>query len=129
MSSRQYLQSKFPTARLVHIRSGKVIAEHMPVARTILQQSIGLLCVWSASALPGMIFPGVRSIHTFGMVFSLDIIFIDQDNRCVGLRKNVPSFRCILGPPEVKATIELPAGEIDKIGGVNIGDVFGIAEN
>jgi uncharacterized protein len=57
--------------------------------------------------------PRCRSVHTFGMRFPLDLIFLDADGRPVRVARDVPPWRVVScrGASEV---IETRAGEADR---------------
>lgn len=41
----------------------------------------------------GLLLPDIRSVHTFGMRFSLDLMWIDRDGRVVRVDESVPPRR------------------------------------
>jgi uncharacterized membrane protein (UPF0127 family) len=53
--------------------------------------------------------PGCRSVHTFGMRFALDLVFLDFDLRPVAFREAVPPGRLVF-ERRAQAVLELPAG-------------------
>ncbi len=71
----------------------------------------------------GIFFPKTRSIHTFFMKETIDIIMIDRNNTVVYYKKNLPKWR-ILIKKKAYHTIELPCNSINKI---NIGDKLTIS--
>jgi len=79
------------------------------------------------SGFDAMIFAGCNAIHTFFMRQRIDVIFLDAENKVVGLRKNlarwVMSARC----SKAVTTIELPAGVIEY-SGTEIGHVLNVSE-
>lgn len=62
-----------------------------------------------------------NSVHTIGMRFPIDVIFLDKKNRVLAIKKNLQPNR--LTPIYFKATsvLELPCGIIDTTL-TNIGD-------
>jgi hypothetical protein len=62
----------------------------------------------------GLLIPGCRSVHTFGMRFPLDLVFLDLDLRPVALRRGVPPRRLVF-ERRAQAVLEVPAGR----GGTN----------
>jgi uncharacterized protein len=77
---------------------------------------LGLALLDRRAAGAGLLLPGCRSVHTFGMRFPLDVVFLDRSLRSVSVRRAVPSRRVAfeLG---AQAVLELPAGESARHGG------------
>jgi uncharacterized protein len=57
---------------------------------------------------PGLLIPRCRSVHTFGMRFSLDVYFLDADGRFVALRAGVLPRR-VVRDRRAAAVLEVPA--------------------
>lgn len=54
-----------------------------------------------------------ESVHTFGMQFPIDLVYIDRGKRIRKVRSNVPAWRlsaCLLA----HSILELPSGTIDS---------------
>jgi uncharacterized membrane protein (UPF0127 family) len=90
------------------------LAEKAELADTILSRLIGLLSRNSLSSEEALVITQCRSIHMFFMRFAIDVIFIDKENRAVGLVKRIKPF--CLSPYflRARAAIELPEGVIEK---------------
>lgn len=63
------------------------------------------------------------SVHTFWMRFPIDVIFVDRQDRVVGLAEAMPPNRPYAGARHARRTIELPAGVIVATG-TQIGDLL-----
>jgi uncharacterized protein len=63
-----------------------------------------------AAAGEGLLIPRCRSIHTFGMRFALDVIFLDSAARAVSVRRRVPPRR-IAADRRGRSVLEVPAAE------------------
>jgi uncharacterized membrane protein (UPF0127 family) len=61
-----------------------------------------------------------NAVHTFGMSYPLDIIFVDAKGKVLKLFKHLPQLR-MAKAYGARTTIELASGEIDRIG-ILIGD-------
>jgi uncharacterized protein len=93
--------------------SGKELALHLALADTLLARLKGLL---GRSALPageGLWIKPCNSVHTFGMKFPIDVVFLDQGKRVVGVAKALRPNRISRIYSAAKSVIELPAGTID----------------
>ncbi|WJF91767.1 DUF192 domain-containing protein [Paraburkholderia bonniea] len=64
-----------------------------------------------------------RSIHTFGMRFAIDILFLDRYQRVVSIHHEVPSNRMRLHLRAVQ-TLEMRAG-VARSHGISVGDQLG----
>jgi uncharacterized protein len=78
----------------------------VPVATTRLSRLLGLALISRERAGPGLLIPDCRSVHTFGMRFRLDLLFLDEERSVIEIRRDVPPFR-ILRCPGAAAAMEL----------------------
>jgi uncharacterized protein len=93
--------------------SGKNLALNLAVADTLFTRLKGLL---GRSALPagqGLWIKPCNSIHTFGMKFPIDVVFLDKGSRVVGVAKTLRPNRISRIYCGAASVIELPAGTID----------------
>jgi uncharacterized membrane protein (UPF0127 family) len=81
------------------------------VARGLVARMRGL-----AFAPPGdgLEIPRCNSIHTFGMRYPLDLIWIDADRRVVRIDRDVPPRR-VRGCRGARSVIEVPAGGAEEL--------------
>ena len=114
------------TARLVRGSDGATLMERLHVARRRRERMRGLL---GRDALPqgeGLWIPNCRVVHTFGMRFPLDVVYVDRAGR---VRKVVEGVR----PGRLSAclaahgVIELGFGAARKLG-LSRGDLLHILE-
>lgn len=79
-------------------------------------------------ALPpgeGVWLPGVASVHTVGVAFALDLLFLDQSLRTLAARPDVPPGRVWAGARRAHHTLELGAGTLARLGrSVETGDLW-----
>jgi catechol 2,3-dioxygenase-like lactoylglutathione lyase family enzyme len=64
----------------------------IPVATTWLSRLLGLALLSPERAGAGLLIPRCRSVHTFGMLFPLDLLFLDREGRVVELRSSVAEW-------------------------------------
>jgi uncharacterized protein len=76
---------------------------HDPLARLL-----GLAWLRALPAGGGLLLPRTRSIHTFGMRFALDLIWLDREHRVVRVDRDVPPWR-FRSCREARAVVELPS--------------------
>jgi uncharacterized membrane protein (UPF0127 family) len=80
----------------------------VPVAERPLARLLGLALLDRARAGPGLLIPRCRSVHTFGMRFPIDVVFLDRGGREVARRVAVRSGR-VVADRRAAAVLELPA--------------------
>jgi hypothetical protein len=61
-----------------------------------------------------LLLPRCRSIHTFGMRFALDLVWIDRDGRVLGVDECVPPNR-VRSRRDAFAVLEGPAGRASEM--------------
>lgn len=89
------------------------LALRVKVADTVLGRLVGLLGARSLKPESGVwIVPG-NSIHTIGMLFTIDVVFLDKNFKVVALRELVRPFS-IRSHFRAESVIELPAHTIFK---------------
>jgi uncharacterized protein len=94
--------------RFRRVERTRLLGFEVPVATSLLSRLLGLALLARERAGAGLLIPRCRSVHTFGMRFSLELVFLDGDGRVVGLRRGVPPRRVIrCGGAE--AVLELPS--------------------
>jgi uncharacterized membrane protein (UPF0127 family) len=81
----------------------EVIVASGPRARLL-----GLALLDRSTAGPGLLIPSCRSVHTFGMRFSIDVFFLDREG-CVLRREREVGPGRILACAGASAVLELPA--------------------
>jgi len=92
-----------------------------------LARLTGLLGASEWESDHGLLFERCRSIHTFGMRYPLDILFIDSTGMVLEVVRNVAPNQVIKGPKYSESVIEFRAGALDHVP-MTIGDqlVIGI---
>ena len=88
-----------------------VLAECLEVADSSAKRSKGLLGRNALSRGGGLWILPCESVHTFGMQFSIDLVYVDRKHRIRKLRSDVPPWR-ISACLTAHSIIELPAGTI-----------------
>lgn len=102
--------------RVIDIARDKIIAERTKKAANIFQRLRGLL--GSRKLIPGeaLWIPHCRGIHTVGMRYSIDVVFLDQERKVVGCFPScLPNH---LGPilPRADSVLEFPEGTVQESG-------------
>ena len=90
------------------------LAYRVRVADSILTRLIGLLGKRSLDADGGLwIFPS-RGIHTLGMMFDIDVVFLDKDYKVVGVHEVIHPFSMTGLYLNAESALELPPHTIFK---------------
>lgn len=94
-----------------------MLAESAERADTSAQRRTGLLKHKNLPAGEGLWIVPCEAIHSFGMKFAIDVLFLDRKNRVRKVRERMVPWR-IAGSLPAHSTLELPAGTIARTGTV-----------
>jgi DNA-binding response OmpR family regulator/uncharacterized membrane protein (UPF0127 family) len=97
-----------PPRRLRGLPSTIAAGRRVRVAERPLARLLGLALLARERAGPGLLIPRCGSVHTFGMRFPIDIVFLDRDGRELSRRTSVPAGRMVL-ERRAAAVLELPS--------------------
>jgi uncharacterized membrane protein (UPF0127 family) len=86
----------------------EILGSWVPVATRMPSRLLGLSLLRRRRAGAGLLIPRCRSVHTFGMRFRLDLLFLDEEGRVIELRRAVPPGRFVRCPGAA-AVLELPS--------------------
>ena len=78
--------------RFRRLPTAEVASRRVPVAVTLLSRLLGLALLRPGRAGEGLLIPRCRSVHTFGMRFAIDLVFLDRERRPIAVAPR--------GPPE-----------------------------
>lgn len=98
-----------------------VVAERVARADTFATRLVGLLGRSGLGQDEGLWISPCRGIHTMGMRFPIDALFLDDRQTVVGLREEMPPWRSSGFVKGALSVLELPAGAIRRTG-VAMGD-------
>lgn len=91
---------------------GRVISRHMRIARSFPQRSKGFLGTDRPAGDEALLIDPCGSIHTFGMRFTIDAIFLDRHNRVLRVCKALRPGRIAFGGWRARKTIECSTGAL-----------------
>jgi len=115
------LQNK--TVRAVNTTRGTVLGECIRVADTGLSRIIGLLGERNLSPGDGLLIVPSQGVHTWGMMFPIDIAVLDSNWNVLAIRRRMRQFRMTRIFWKAAAVLELPSGILDSTATV-IGDAL-----
>jgi uncharacterized protein len=107
MAAEAYAGVEMPL-RFRRLERTRLLGLDVPVATTRLSRLLGLALLSPERCPAGLLIPGCRSVHTLGMRFSLDLLFLDEAGRVVELHREVPPGRFIRCATAM-AVLEVPA--------------------
>lgn len=129
-----------PSARLVRSNDGKrrriatsaavdetnrtVVADRVQRADTFMGRLVGLLGRDGLAEDEALWISPCSGIHTFGMSFPIDVIFMDATLRVVAVREGITPWRATGFVREAASVLELPTGAIRRVG-VAVGHQMG----
>jgi uncharacterized membrane protein (UPF0127 family) len=94
--------------RLSSLPRRRVLGRDVPVARGYRARLLGLAGLRREQAGTGLLLPRCASVHTFGMRFRLDLVFLDADDRPLAVLRGVPPRR-LVRHRAAAAVLELPS--------------------
>jgi len=98
---------------LVNTTRKTSLSDRCHLADTVFKRMIGLLNRSRFEPGEGLLLDKCYGIHTIGMRFPIDVLFLDQDLRVIRAVKAIPPFRTCVVRKSVYV-LELPAGSIER---------------
>lgn len=86
---------------------GKELLHQVIICKSLPERMKGLLGRDGLPEKTGMLIEPCSSIHTFGMKFPIDVIFLDRANSVVKVVKNLKPNRFALGGMRTSKVIEM----------------------
>jgi uncharacterized protein len=83
------------------------------VARSFRERLLGLAFRAQPPVRP-LLIPDCRSVHTFGMRFALDLVWLDRKSEVLTVERRIPPNR-LRTRREAAAVIEAPADEGERV--------------
>jgi hypothetical protein len=101
--------------RMYHRATGQCVAERVALANTALKRLRGLLGRRGLAPNEALWLRPCNGIHTLGMLFAIDAIFLDQDLRIIRLVENLRPFRLTLPHPRARSVLEMAAHSVARL--------------
>jgi uncharacterized protein len=90
------------------------IGSRIGLADSSLTRLFGLLGKRSLEPGSGLLIQPSSGVHTFGMMFSIDVVALDHDLRVLAVWRRLPPFRVTPISLKSHSSLELAPGEIDR---------------
>lgn len=94
-------------------KESQLLLANVELANTFLSRFKGLMFRQAMTDIDGMLITPCNAIHTIGMKFNIDVVFIDKENKVTSVKSRISknSFSKDLG---AKHVLELPAGKLEQ---------------
>ena len=107
----------------------QVYASRVIYARSLFERMRGLLGRKGLGPETAMVIEPCASIHTLGMRFPIDVLFLDAQNRITAIAQNIkPGRFWVSGGWSVRRVIESEAGCLD-LSRLHVGDTLQLTED
>lgn len=100
--------------RVYNTTKGHCLGDQISMADTSLRRLVGLLGKRSLAPGSGLFIVPSQAIHTVGMAFPIDVIFVDDRYNVLGVREAVRPFRVTRVFWKAYGVLELPVGTISS---------------
>lgn len=101
------MRSSSVAPRLDRLPTATLLGYEVSVATGLRARLLGLSYLDQGRAGTGLLIPRCSSVHTFGMRFLLDLVFLDESWRPLSVRWDVPP-RHFASERRAAAVLELP---------------------
>ena len=104
-----------PKLRVSNLTRNRILAESADIADTSAKRRTGLLKHSSLEPGEGLWIAPSEGVHTFGMKFAIDVVFLNKKKKILKVRPNMVRGRIALSLL-AHSVLELPAGTLEKTG-------------
>lgn len=105
-----------------NVTKDTIVADHVWHAETFWQRLKGLLGTRSLEVGVGLVIKPCSSVHTFGMAYPIDVLFVDPNDRIVKIVANMPAGRVAMATGS-SYVIELAIGRAEQAS-CAVGDIL-----
>lgn len=107
------------------LKNNKIVCKNILYANTPIKRLIGLLGRTSFNDIDGLLLTSCSQIHSIGMRFVFDAVYLDKNNKIIALFKDISHNRILPYKLKAKSVLELPNGCIIE-NELKIGDILDI---
>lgn len=104
------------TVQVSKSEGGAVLGDRVTVARSPLARLRGLLGRSGLARGEGLLIRPCNGVHTWGMQFSIDVVFLDARDCVLRLEPSLPPRRMVPWVRGARQALELPAGTAREAG-------------
>ena len=102
--------------KLYHLEQGRLIVSDLEVAGDRKSRNRGLIGHAPLQMGQGLLIRPSGWIHTFGMSFPIDVIYLDAQGRIVALSENMAPGKADRPVLRARAVLEMAAGAVRHFG-------------
>lgn len=113
---------------VLNITKAVTVGTEIDLADGSFTRLLGLLGKKGLAAGCGLLIRPSSGVHTFGMVFAIDVVALDRSMQVVGLWRGLVPFRITRVSLKTKSVLELRAGQIEELS-IEIGDQLHVVPN
>lgn len=103
--------------RVLNVTRDVVLGDAVAVAKDSRSRRTGLLRHTRLAPGEGLWIVPCEAVHTFGMKFAIDVVFVSRDKHVLKIRKDM-TVRRIAMCLRAHSVLELPAGTLEQTGTV-----------
>ncbi|MEI7998590.1 MAG: DUF192 domain-containing protein [Candidatus Omnitrophota bacterium] len=111
---------------ITNLTKETLLANSVEIANTPFKRMRGLLGRTSMKAQEALIITECNSIHMFFMKFTIDVVFLNKENKVIGLSKRIKPFECSPIFWRAVCAVELPEGTIEATN-TQVGDRLAVS--
>ena len=100
--------------KAVNTTQNRTLAANLSVADTFLTSLVGLLGRQTLPLGEGLWITPCQSVHTIGMKFAIDVLFLNQDGVILHLIEGMKPFRISKHLTDARSVLELPKNNIPE---------------
>ena len=118
-----------PTSKpigIVNTSKNAIVGSGIRVAATAWSRLVGLLGEADLDPGGGLFIVPSSGVHTWGMLFPIDVVALDHRMRVLGVWERVGSFRIAAVGWKTRSVLELPVGTIRR-SRIEVNDQLAIA--
>src|SRR4051812_28241324 len=94
--------------------TNRVVVAQLEIARSLWKQTVGLLGRNELPVGAGLWLEPCGSIHTWGMKFAIDVLFLDASGTVLRAVPSVQPWRVCWPVRRARVVVEIPAGAIER---------------
>lgn len=106
--------------KVIHQPSQKIIAQEVKQASSFYDRLIGLMFKNEMQGYDGLLLEPCKSIHNFFVRFSIDVLFLDKNNKIVAIIHSFKPWRITKFYFKAQKVLELKSGTLFKE--IKVGD-------
>lgn len=112
---------------IINITQGIALASNVRIADNFILRLKGLLGTKHLANSEALIIKPCYSVHTIGMAYAIDVLFVDERNRVLKAVVNLKPWQAASCRGSAYV-VELPAGKVDTTG-TACGDLLSFSAN